>query len=160
MACSFIPIHCHLNEALKEQYLQLTDTYIVDLGWVQTCLRKSCLRTCTSGIVRNSSLNKPHTLSKACSISSTGWSLSCPFLYRPIAVRAANVMTTSVGFFFKMACKPCACVVDAYRTSLNGFEPETRKTGLSNIVLDIKWSRGEMHDLCLLYGKIVYAEGS
>lgn len=41
------------------------------------------------------------TLNSACSSSSTGVSLSCPFRALPIAVRFANVTTTSFGFFSK-----------------------------------------------------------
>lgn len=47
-----------------------------------------------------------HTLNKECKSSSTGTSLSWPFFALPMAVRLANVMTTSSGFFCRITAKP------------------------------------------------------
>ena len=68
-----------------------------------------------------------HTLYKACIISSTGVSLNWPFRCLPIAVRFANVITTSSGRFSRIAARPCLACVDMTRNALvdDGRREET-----------------------------------
>lgn len=81
-----------------------TNTDIVNLGRVQLGLSKGSLNPYGKECLhQNRGLR---TLNNACRISSTGASLSCPFFARPTAVRFAKVITTSSGFFSRMAASP------------------------------------------------------
>lgn len=80
-----------------------TDADVVYLGRVELGLRERGLWAVSGEEIEG---NGGATLKRACSISSTGVSLSWPFLARPTAVRFANVMTTSSGCFSRMAAKP------------------------------------------------------
>ena len=97
---------------LRTKYL--TDTDVINFRWIKLGSLESCLK-----VVRyhNAGMLMSLTLNKACSISSTGMSLNCPFFAFPIAVRFAKVMTTSSGFCCRMAPRPrgVACVDAARR---------------------------------------------
>lgn len=80
---------------------------------------------------RTQTYNVP-TLTRASSSSSAGVSLNWPFLALPIAVRFANVMTTSSGFLCRTPARPRA---DVEAALLTRGARTVRVTSLDNMVV-------------------------